>query len=298
MPNYHDASQTRMLIEDVRLSIMPYRGYGRNSFDVRVTPGGGGVEDLIEEAVSRRGRQRDLPHAVAEFVRECATSVMAYGRATYEIACAAGENGEPGAFALLTVPPCSVRVEGGRLVQYVPAAVAKEQGLDSNPIKLTQENFIDFELPPGVRHAHATVMNALAANNEAAVPKFVTPSMTGAGPRVPFDISHFERTQKLAIAHAAKPFGWGGRFMLNSKHVTEYYQWHRFLLFEKFKVELRDNIVRTLNEAIARAGRKLGFEDQLVLEGLPTLAHVKDAQDALETGSRTFGEIIGAFRIS
>ena len=100
----------------------------------------------------------------------------------------------------------------------------------------------------------------------------------------------------MARVQASKVIGWDGRFLIGSQDVTEYYKWHRLLLFERFKIELRDGIIATLNNVISRAGRRIGFAGQLKVKGLPTLTDVRDGQEALLTGSKSFGEILGIFR--
>ena len=297
VPNYHSISGTHGLIDNVHLSIMPYRGSKMKSFRVALNPANQEVEALLEESIGRRD-QRDLVEAVSEFVRDCAALVMGDGKATYEIAYQHDENDKPVSFMLLEVHPGSVRAKGKRLVQYVPPIVARERKLKGNFIDLTPEKFVFFELPAYVRPEFEPMMNALAARSDNVFPDFVLSGMEEKGPRIPFDIEQFDRTKKMAVAQASKLIGWNGRFMIGSGFVTEYYQWHRLLLFERFKIELRDGIMAALNTAVERAGQKIGFAGQLVIEGLPTLADVQDAQEALATGSRTFGEILGVFRFN
>jgi hypothetical protein len=276
---------------------MPYRGSEMKSFRVAPSPAAEEVEAPREEAIALRDH-RDLTEAVSEFVRDCAASVVSDGTVTYEIAYRHDENNKPVSFMLLEIQPGSVQAKGKRLVQYVPASVARERNAKDNFIDLTPENFVFFELPNYMRSEHAQMMSALAARSDHVFPDFVLSGLEENGPRIPFDSEQFDRTKKMAVAQASKLIGWDGRFMIGSGYVTEYYQWYRLLLFEYFKIELRSCIIVTLNTAVARAGQKIGFSGQLIVEGLPTLADVRDAQEALATGSRTFGEILGVFRFN
>lgn len=297
VPNYRNVGGTHRLIDDVHLSIMPYRGSKMKSFRVALNPADEEVEALLEESIGRRD-QRDLADAVSEFVRDCAASVMADRKATYEIAYRYDENNKPVSFMMIEVQPGSVQAKGERLIQHVPASVAREKGLKDNFIELTPEIFVTFELPAYMRSEYEPMMNALAAKSDNVFPDFVLPEMETMRRRIPFDIEQFNRSKKMAVTQATKLIGWDGRFMIGSGYVTEYYQWHRFLLFEYFKIELRHCIIATLKTAVARAAQKIGFSGQLVVDGLPTLADVRDAQEALATGSRTFGEILGGFRFN
>lgn len=295
--NYNDLNGTHLLIDDVHLSIMPYRGSKLQSFAITFTPYDEEVELLLEEAISRREHERDMTQAVSEFVRDCAASVMANGSAVYELAYQYA-HGKPLSFMLLKVQPGSVQRDGARLVQYVPRSVATKRNLKRNFIDLTPENFVLFQLPTYIRSEYLPMMDALGARGDTVFPDFVLSGMEGKGSPIPFDLKTFDRTKKKAIAQASKLIGWDGRFLVGSQDVTEYYKWYRFLLFEHFKIELRGSIIETLNIALARAGEKIGFAAQLSVQGLPTLADVRNAQEALTTGSRPFGEILGIFRFN
>jgi hypothetical protein len=272
---------------------MPYRG-SRVNFEVVVVPADEQVEAILADSIGRRDSQRDLPEGVSEFVRECAAYVMACRSATYEVAYWHDQGERPISFMLLSVQPGSVQAEGGRLVQYIPISLARERGLKDAYIELTPENIVVFDLPANVRSEYEPIMDALAVRSDEVFPDFAQPVVEGK--KVPFDIDHFDRTKKMARAQASKVIGWDGRFLIASQDVTEYYKWHRLLLFERFKIELRTGILATLNNAISRAGRKIGFAGRLEVKGLPTLTDVRDAQEALLAGSKSFGEILGVFR--
>lgn len=291
--DYRRWSGTDRLIDDVHLSIMPYRG-SRVNFEVVVAPADEGVEAVLADSVGRRNSQGELPEAVSEFVRECAAFVMAFGNAAYEIAYWHDKSDKPISFMLIPVQSGSVQAKGHRLVQYIPTSLAREKNLKGGFIELSPEHFVVFDLPACVRSAYEPMMDALAARSDEIFPEFAQPVIEGT--RVPFDIEHFDRTKKMARAQASKVIGWDGRFLIGSQDVTEYYKWHRLLLFERFKIELRDGIIATLNNAISRAGRRIGFAGQLEVKGLPTLTDVRDAQEALLAGSKSFGEILGIFR--
>jgi hypothetical protein len=99
----------------------------------------------------------------------------------------------------------------------------------------------------------------------------------------------------MALYDATKLIGYNFRDY-NMEHITEYYLWHRDLVFEKFKVTLRNSILATLNDGITRAGKELGFSSQIEIKGLPTEDDVAAAQEKLAVGDGTFEEILKTFR--
>ena len=58
----------------------------------------------------------------------------------------------------------------------------------------------------------------------------------------------------------------------------------------------RESIVTTLNEAIARSGKKLGVHRSDCGRRLPLLSLIQDAQMGLEEGSRKFIDILRSFQ--
>lgn len=295
LPNYGESHYTRMLIEDVHNGAMPYSG-SKWSVSARLDPAQSETEQLVEEAISRDDYRQDLYETVAEFVRECAGSMMTYGKAVYEIAYMHDTDDKPVAFTLLVILSSSISTQGGKLQQYIPESVVRESELISDVIELSPENFIMFELPAYVRDEYALMMDALHAQGTlTSMPDFVLSSMKGEVKTVPFDLKKFSRDQNMAVAEATKLIGWNARQIPNDEFKTEYYDLHRFLMFERFKIEVRNSILLHLNKAIARAGKKLGFEGQIIVEGLPTLTDVQDAQKALTLGSNSFSDVINRF---
>ena len=98
----------------------------------------------------------------------------------------------------------------------------------------------------------------------------------------------------LALVEAVKPIGWNARGSYNG-HVTSYYWIRLMLTFEKFKIELRHTILATLNDALKRIGKKLGFEAQIEISGLPVRVDVTDALRKLDLGEVPFTEVMKAF---
>lgn len=284
-----------MLIEDVHNGVMPYGGMSKWPLTARVEPSDPEAEDLIEEAISDRDYRSRLYEVVTKFAQDCTSWMMNYGRAIYEIAYLHDADDKPIAFVLQHLLPTSVKIEGEKLTQYVPESVGQRMGILSGVIELTPENIVIFELPAYMRDDYAPMMGALYSQGEiTAMPDFVLKSMKGEIAPVPVDLNKFSRDQKMAVAEATKLIGWNARQMPDEV-FTEYYYFHRILLFERFKLEVRESILSKLNEAIMRAGKKLGFTGQIVVEGLPTLAVIQDAQQGLEQGGRTFSDIMKPF---
>ncbi len=100
----------------------------------------------------------------------------------------------------------------------------------------------------------------------------------------------------LALVEAVKPIGWNARGSFNDC-VLSYYWIHLSLTFEKFKIQLRDAMLTTLNSGLQRVGGKMGLNAQIRIDGLPTLADVDAANQHLDSGTMPFTEVMKPFEL-
>lgn len=92
------------------------------------------------------------------------------------------------------------------------------------------------------------------------------------------------------IAKITEPIGWNARDLFNDNHLEPYNTWRK-LRFLQFTIGIRDVIMERLNQAIARAGERIGFQAAIELNGLATHFDVEKVKDDLNTGRRSIREI-------
>jgi len=109
-----------------------------------------------------------------------------------------------------------------------------------------------------------------------------------------FDMDEHRFAERLALAAAGKDIGWDARGEFQ-EDMLEYYEMHRLLHFEEFKIELRDSILQTLNAILERAGRMIGFSGRIMVEGMPDIKTAAAAQEKLANGSEYFPRIVARF---
>ena len=112
--------------------------------------------------------------------------------------------------------------------------------------------------------------------------------------RAPFDTNVDIRAHRVAVANAFNELGWDASGLID-EDMLEYYVLHRRLRFERFKVELREHLLDTLNESLARAGDEIGSSGRLTLEGVPSLSDVDAAESHLAAGDIPFKDLIEPF---
>jgi hypothetical protein len=284
--DYFHQMYPRMFIEDVTLGLMPIGGRSeRREFRACLLPRGQAMERVVSEALGR-GHAWDLGPALCDFVYDCGQIVMAYRRAVYEIVYLSEAIGTaPSAFRLESIRSDSLVRKGDAFVQRVPASVAEEEGLPEE-LSLPSDRLLIFEPKVYTDRKIRRVLELLGILSARPIPGFVFDE------RMQFDFSVYQRSLKQAVAAATQAVGWNARGLLTDD-LLEHYWMQRQLMFEEFKIQLRDEILASLSEGLERVGRVMGFSGQLEIWGLPTAADVTRARTALMEGKGSFKDIMG-----
>jgi hypothetical protein len=289
--------QSHMLIEDITAQVMPFSGWSRKQlFRAEIVPESPAVASIVASALKARdgGPNDDLQSAVCDFVRDCAQSMATFGEAVYELVYKSHrESHEIVAFQFESVHPFTVRPRGRGFVQLVPQTLAERRNVPLS-IALRADEILVFQLPTPLRGQLEGTMKSLALLSEQLVPEFVMSNFAEAAPRFHYDSTDQLHSHKLALAEAGKAIGWNARGLAGDD-MLEFYSLRRQLSFERFKVELRNSIVDTLNKGLRIAGERMRFEGQVRIDGLPAIRDVEDAISQLEAGSKPFGEILKPF---
>lgn len=293
---YIDEYYPRLMIEDMKLGIMPIGGRAdKKQFQVSVEPKNPEVKQTIEKALTLGEYHRDLASVVCDFVAGCAVELLIYEKATYEIAhLLETKSKELAGFELIHINPRTLIHREKELLQFVPTELADKLGKPQY-IKLTPERIITFEIPPSYRAKVGKIMESLGVLGVHTMPEFVMRDITSGSRSTAYDTKHHIHMHNLALASVTKFLGWNARLLFQNE-AMEYYLIHRSLMFERFKIELRDSIIKTLNEGIKRAGEQVGFIAEIVVTGLPTLNDVQTAYNHLREGDVPFGEVLEPFQ--
>jgi hypothetical protein len=294
---YFESSQSHMLIEDVRVQVIPYvRLSEEELFGVDLAPPSEEVESLVAAALKSRDRgwRDELSSSLADFVRECTQSVIAVGEAIYEIVYFSNPVDQKlVAFEFEPIRPFTVKSRRGQFIQQIPQKTAERLGI-SNSINLPSDSILVFQLSPALRKGLEETLQGLVVLSKKLMPEFALNNLGEAASRFNYDSANQIYARKLALAEAGKAIGWNARGLFTDD-MLEYYSLKRHLSFEKFKIELRNSIVQALNEGLKRVGQHMGFEAQIRLHGLPTLSDVERAESELAAGGKAFGEILKPF---
>jgi hypothetical protein len=293
---FFESLQSHMLIEDIDVQVIPYvRLSDKEPFTVEILPASEEVQSLVADALTSRDRgwHNELASSLADFVRECTQSVITAGKAIYEIVYSSNPSDQKVvAFHLEPIRAFTVKCRAGKYYQEIPEKAAERLGV-SRSISLPADSILIFRLPREVRKTVERTLQTLVVLSKKIMPEFAM-NFAEAASKFHYDSSNQLYVQKLALADAGKAIGWNARSLVEDD-MLEFYSLKRLLRFERFKIVVRDSIIDTLNEGLKRAGRRMGFEGQIRLHGLPRLSDVERAESELESGSKSFGEVLKPF---
>jgi hypothetical protein len=195
-------------------------------------------------------------------------------------------------FELVPVPEEQILRRRGRSFQIVPPDIASERGTGTL-IQFDDEDLVTIEAPLTFRKGLQELRNGLFRLGKFPLTGLILEASQN---NIPYDLKAHERAKKLAIVDVVRPIGWNVRGEFNDC-VVSYYWIQREILFERFKIELREAILAGVNELLRRVGGKLGFEAQLKVDGLPTVKDTEEARTKLASGEIAFTDVMDVFRL-
>lgn len=291
LPEYYRRSECHMLIEDVGAGIMPVvLNRDEKRYQILLEPPNDQFEPVITEAIGRESYSRDFDEAVCEFVRQCAGTLLCFGEACYEIVYLAVSRGDAiSAFDLFYIPQGQLRISSKDWRQIIPRKWARERDVPQ-VIRIPDDFMARFRLPASIRWPLLPTMECLSSISEHPLPMFTAEDATDPFRESLFNINEWSAQRASAIASATKCVGWPGRGTFRD-HTTDYYAIRRQLMFERFKIKLRDQILSDLNDVLRRVARTLRLTGEIRTEGLPTLGDVAAAERELHQGPDSLEEI-------
>ncbi|MDP8225369.1 MAG: hypothetical protein P9L99_18550 [Candidatus Lernaella stagnicola] len=280
-----------MFVEDVTLDVYPPESREKKRIDL--VPESRGVERMVAESLRHNEWYGDLDSALRNFFGNCVETILSFGESFYELAYLSKLGADkPTAFEIVPIAPGSLRRGSKAFVQRIPVKLAAESNLPRE-IAIPAANILRFVAPPPLGDNVGLFMKELAEARLFEMPHPKASSIHGDTPNG-YDFQEAVKLEKSAIAQITKKLGWNARGLFDDS-MTEHYQLARRLRFERFCIQFRECILAQLNEGLNRAGHRIGFEAQIVLQGLPTIDDVAQSEAALREGAKSFHEIMAPF---
>jgi hypothetical protein len=235
----------------------------------------------------------DLSDQVSEFVRLCATELLGIGSATYEIVFFKDRTtSEMKGFLFFYINPRTLFLRRNATYQYGSPEAFHNRDRKGATL-LPEDRLLVFRLPAKYQHLRrrTKIVRELDGLN---VFRVTEEQQREKGSVYNFKEHH--RAEQLALASATRETGWSMGGILGETFL-EYYGVWRYLVYNRFAIELRDGILSTLNAAIKRISPNFGPETAMVIKGLPTLEDVEKAFQDLQSGSRSLVSLVEQFSL-
>jgi len=292
---YYDKFYPHMFIEDVKLRIMPIGGRAsKKGFNISLDPPDPQVQQIIENAISPNRYHHDLAGIICDFVADCAVHLLIFETVTYEVVyLSEPKNGKTVGFELVQINPFTLVQRGNSLSQLLPDEHTKKLS-ERRCIELQPERILTFKLPVNIQGKLDQIMESMRTLSLTS-PDFFMKELAAGFKKTPYDVTTHYHLRNVALAKITKGFGWNARNSFE-KEASEFYLIYRYLKFERFRIELRNSILDTLNAGLELAGKQLGFNTRILVNGLPTVGDVQVAYNHLQKGDTPFAEILEPFR--
>ncbi len=292
---YYDEFYPHMFIEDVKLRIMPIGGRAsKKEFNISLEPPDPKAQKIVENAISPDRYHHELAGIICDFVADCAVYLLIYETITYEIVyLSEPKNGKMVGFELVQINPFTLVQRGNSLSQFLPDEHVKQLS-GRRYIELKPERTLTFKLPVNIQGKMDQIMESMRILSLTS-PDFFMKELVAGFRKTPYDVTTHHHLRNVALAKITKDFGWDARNSFE-KEALEYYLIYRYLKFERFRIELRNSILDTLNAGLELVGKQLGFNTKILINGLPTLDDVQTTYNHLTKGDIPFGEILEPFQ--
>ena len=291
---YYDEFYPHMFIEDVKLGIMPISGIvSKKKFNISLDPPDPKLQEIVENAISPDRYHHDLAGIICDFIANCAVNLLIYETVIYEVVyLSEPKNGKVVGFELVQINPFTLVQRGNSLSQFLPDEHTKKLS-ERRCIELQPERILTFKLPVNIQGKLDQIMESMRILSLTS-PDFFMKELAAGFRKTPYDVTTHYHLRNVALAKITKDFGWDARNSFE-KEASEYYLIYRYLKFKKFRMELRNIILDTLNAGLELVGKQLGFNTKILVNGLPTLDDVQTAYNHLLQGDIPFGEILEPF---
>src|SRR5581483_936499 len=241
-----------------------------------------GVEEdrlrAVDLCASLVGNHYGPQETVIAAMKEIGLHLAHQGQALFELL----RNGEGSVVGLWSFPPHGVYRFGGVYVQFLPRWGWHQLG--RKYVVLKRDNVWRIGMPPelGGQRGYIKMLKSLSAWPSIG-PNFYTEDLQRQELPRYFSFAAYRRAFEAHSYGATRTWGWNGRDW-SLQHITEYYQFYRFLTFRWAHAVLRSHIIRQFNRLLAQ----IGISASLLLEGLRSPEEILNVRERRERGEIDF----------
>jgi len=252
------------------------------------------LRELLVESLPYKQYRENLGGAITNFSKIIAQSLVIEGRIDFEIKIGWNQKIDPWRMekvVLKFIPNESLTYLGSQVFQVIPPG-AESDGSPGRIIRLDPKRIVTFRTPLQWRRTLARIRNGLPliGRSERSWMNWMVRHVRNE------DINTVKRTYNIQIARLTAPIGWNARSLFRDE-IANFHWICRELQWERFCIELRDDILRTLGDAFQRIGQLRGETPRLVWQNLPTVEQVEEGLNQVMSGKTRFDSVLKPFRL-
>lgn len=281
-----------MFLEDLRLRALPFGRGLDDGFNIEIQPSTEEVLNLVRNSLPGRGyRHWRLDESFRDYTQS-ALEFLAQGDLYLEIEYFQEpdhQTDQPMAFRIDFLHPEMVTKRYGKYRYLVPTNDRLEENKRWSSEPLDPSCLVVVSLPIRLRRELKRTFRVIRAADQDL--RVMSDFTTGRhGNNSDFDFKTYQRISHDIVLRASQGTGWTRRGILAEGLLDPEKVW-RAIQFARLVVRLREIATQGLQDAIDRAGMKIGFAAELKLSKVLTLDHLARLETDLEAGSRPIGEM-------
>lgn len=277
-----------MFIEDLSMRAFPYTADSENDFHVRIRTEEEQIRQHVTNAIPRIYMPGgDLNQAIRRYAQD-SVRLLAREPLFLEIEYfypSRDDSEAPVAFRInWPYPGQIVRTFGG----YIYTLPMEDSSSTYYREKLSQESVTAITLPRGVRRCLRRALRSLATldSHHNVISDFTSGKF---GQNTGFSVGEYKTQFDSTALRTLKFTGWTARGLFSEPLLQPAAAW-RALQFSRLAMMLRDHSMRGLQEAVEKAGKKMGFTAYIEITGQLTQFHLDQMEIDLQRGVRPLGE--------
>ncbi|WP_430867437.1 hypothetical protein [Demequina aurantiaca] len=280
-----------MFFEDLRTHALPYQSTPGGGFVLEVQPADTAVTQLIADALPTTGYGHGMLDDSFRDYMESALWHLGEGELHLEIEYfRTDENAtSPTAFQIHILEPELVARRLGRY-RYRARHVDSQGQSRTVDEPIDADTLVVARLPKSLRRQLNRTLAAIrASDDDILVMSDFTLGKHGQDSG--FNFTVFQQMTSDIVLRATRETGWTGR-SIYTEHCLDPQKAWRAIQFERLVATLREAALLGLNEAISRAGVKLGFTALLALSGVRKAQELDQMERDLDSGTRSMADLL------
>lgn len=251
------------------------------------------ANDIVSASIAGNWRDDLFAEKFLDFMQKSSNALIYYGEVFFELILTYDSTNEERAtgFRVEIVPNNNVYRIGKFYIGYQRKSTSEDSPTRIELVSGGPKTMFRTTIPKKVcsLRSYKRFLRTLEGLGRVVLPAFVL-AEGGMENKIEFDTLGYHKTKNLFLARTTAKLGWTVRQSFE-KETTEFYYWYRILLFEHSLALIREELIKTYNQILSEAGKVIGFEAQVVVNGALSSELLKNKLEEFQAGNLQIREI-------